>query len=261
MHKQLAMMLTLGVATCIALPAAGQFVGPGMTIPVVANLPGLNNTFWMTDVTVLNLGDSSTDVLLQLFPEIVGGEGSFEPMTSTIEEIPPGGEVVLSNVVQTTFGQFNTKGSLLVYSFGTSELIVTSRTYTFGGCGGGSYGQNVIGTVAANEAFLGGMRHDAMFRTNIGVFWPIDTADPVSFTITVFTPDGSRLASGSLSFNEPGLQQISLSNLGIDSLAEGWVRIQCSDPELVWYAYGSRVDQATGDAVYQSALSRQRDLP
>jgi hypothetical protein len=251
------MMILVGLLTVIAVPAAGQFVAPGMTIPVVANLPGLNNTFWMTDVTVLNLGDSSTDVLLQLFPEIVGGEAAFEPMTDTLT-VPARSEVLLSNVLQ-RFGLFNTKGSLMVYSSDGSPLVITSRTYTFGGCGGGSYGQNVIGSVAANEAFLGGVRHDAVYRTNIGVFWLFD--EPGQLTVTVLDPDGSQVAEGSIAFDQAGLQQLSLSDLGVDQLNQGWVQIRCSNPDLVWYAYGSKVDQATGDAVYQAALSKQGDLP
>jgi hypothetical protein len=39
------------------------------------------------------------------------------------------------------------------------------------------------------------------------------------------------------------------------------VVFRCSDPTLAWYAYASRVDQVTGDAVYRAARGRQSDLP
>ena len=259
MRQHVMILMVASAMAAMAVPAAGQFVAPGMTLPVVANLPGLNNTFWVSDVTVLNLGDEQTTVLLQLFPELVGGEPTFELEEPTVtEQIPARSELLLSNVMQ-RFGLFNKKGSLMVYSTDGTPLVITSRTYTFGGCGGGSYGQNVIGSVAANQAFLGGLRHDAMYRTNIGIFWLFDETG--QFTITVYDADGSQVAQGSLVFEQAGLQQISLSNLGIDQLTEGWATIQCSDSELVWYAYGSKVDQATGDAVYQAALSQQGDLP
>jgi len=38
-------------------------------------------------------------------------------------------------------------------------------------------------------------------------------------------------------------------------------RVHGGDPTLAWYAYASRVDQVTGDAVYRAARGRQSDLP
>jgi len=42
--------------------------------------------------------------------------------------------------------------------------------------------------------------------------------------------------------------------------AHGYVVLRGSDPTLAWYAYASRVDQVTGDAVYRAARGRQADL-
>ena len=53
-----------------AIPAGAQFVAPGGSIPVVASLPGANDTFWRSDVHILNLNPSATSVVLVLFPEI-----------------------------------------------------------------------------------------------------------------------------------------------------------------------------------------------
>jgi len=39
------------------------------------------------------------------------------------------------------------------------------------------------------------------------------------------------------------------------------VIFRCSDPTLTWYAYASRVEQITVDAVYRAARGRQSDLP
>jgi len=44
------------------------------------------------------------------------------------------------------------------------------------------------------------------------------------------------------------------------SLLDGDVVLGSRNPTLVWYAYASRVDQITGDAVYRAARSRQSEL-
>ena len=52
----------------LASPAAAQFVAPGGAIPAVANIPGENNTFWRSDVSILNVSSAATSVQLFLFP-------------------------------------------------------------------------------------------------------------------------------------------------------------------------------------------------
>ncbi len=62
--------------------ASAQFVAPGASIPVVANLPGLNATDWRTDVSVVNLSTVETSIVMLLQPEIRNGEPEFETMVS-----------------------------------------------------------------------------------------------------------------------------------------------------------------------------------
>ena len=70
----------LTVLTLMAVSSANaQFVAPGASIPVVANLPGLNATDWRTDVSVVNLSDNETSIRLLLLPEIRNGVPVFEP--------------------------------------------------------------------------------------------------------------------------------------------------------------------------------------
>ena len=68
----------LTVLTLLAVSSANaQFVAPGASIPVVANLPGLNATDWRTDVSVVNLGETETSIRLLLLPEIRNGVPGF----------------------------------------------------------------------------------------------------------------------------------------------------------------------------------------
>ena len=76
-------VLLLTALFLMTAPFAGaQFVAPGGSIPVVANLPGMNNTDWRTDVSVVNLETSDTSVVLLLQPEIKNGVPLFEPVFS-----------------------------------------------------------------------------------------------------------------------------------------------------------------------------------
>lgn len=64
-----------------------------------------------------------------------------------------------------------------------------------------------------------------------------------------------------MTFSEPGLQQVSFDLFDVDTLIDGYAVITCSDPTAVWYAYASRVDQITGDAVFRVARGFESALP
>jgi hypothetical protein len=138
-----------------------------------------------------------------------------------------------------------------------TPLVISSRTFTYEG--GGSYGQDVGGLLVANQAWIAGLQHDGFFRTNVGIFWYWDLA--ASFTISVYDADGDLVAERVIAFDQAGMQQISLTTVGVDTLSGGYAVITCSDPGSGWYAYASRVDQVTGDAVFRPARGRQQDLP
>ncbi len=250
-------MLALVVTVLAAGPAAAQFLAPGGTVPVVANLPGNAGTFWRSDVTITNVSDTDTTVVLELYPEIAGGEPTFEKPDPVRVEIGAGEQASLSNVVQTRFGLQGVKGALQIYSENGAPLVITSRTWTPGA--GGSYGQGVSGVYVANRAWLGGLVQDGFYRTNIGIFWPWD--QHATFTVRIHAADGTVVKETSVGFDRAGLRQLGLDTaLGVPSLPAGWVEIESSEPSLGFYAYASRVDQATGDAAYQPAVGRFSDV-
>jgi len=251
------------VAAVLWAPAASaQFVAPGGSIPVVANTPGVNGTFWRSDVSVLNLNDWNTSIVLVLLPEIRDGSQVFEPRVSDTIQLPANSQRTLANVLQSEFGLVNKKGALSVLSLDGSPLVMSSRVYTFDG-GGGSFGQDVHAILVANQAWAPGLREDSLFRTNVGVFLPVDPLPgaPVVFTVTVHEADGDVAGEGTMTFNQAGVQQRNVQAFGVDNMLEGYVVFRCNDPSAAWYAYASVVDQTTGDAVYRAARGRQGDLP
>lgn len=248
-------LMTTGVA-------GAQFVAPGGAVPVVANLPGLNNTDWRTDVYVVNLGDIDTEIRLLLQPEIKNGVPVFETMVSEPITIAAGDQLTMRNIVETVFDLTNTKGALSIFNNDGAPLVIGARIYTLGD-DGGSYGQNVEGLLVAKTAWTAGIAHDGFYRTNIGVYLHFDPVpgSPVEFIVNVYDKDGELAGNGTLTFREAGLQQVSLSVFGVELLLDGYVEFVCQDPTVTFYAYSSRVDEVSGDAVFRQAKGRQSDLP
>jgi hypothetical protein len=251
------------VAVCLwASVAAAQFVAPGGSVPVVANTPGVNGTFWRSDVSVLNINDWDTEIVLVLLPEIRDGSQVFPPQVTDPILVPASSQLTMANVLQSEFGLVNKKGALSVFSLDGSPLVMSSRVYTFA-TGGGSFGQDIHAILVANEAWAPDIREDSLFRTNVGVFLPVDPlpGTPVVFTVTVYQADGDVAGEGTMMFLQAGVQQRSVQAFGVDNLLEGYVIFRCNDPSATWYGYASRVDQVTGDAVYRAARGRQGDIP
>ena len=256
MRKTWLLVLTLLVW---AFPAAAQFVAPGGAIPAVANIRGENNTFWQSDVSILNVSSAATSVQLFLFPELTNSGPAFEPQVSDPIPIPGNGQITLANVVTSVFELRNVKGGMQIISDG-APLVLASRTY-IRPPEGGSYGLNVYGSLVVSEtAWVANVEHDGFFRTNVGVFVPAGASqgNPVTFTITVKDDEGTEIASGSILFDQVGLIQKSLEFFGVeDPLLDGSVTIVSSDPTVIWYAYATVIDNVTGDSVYRPAIGRQ----
>ena len=254
-------LLILGsfITICLAaVPVPAQFVGPGGAVPVVANLGGLNTSFWRSDVNVLNVSGSDTTIQMVLYPEISNGQQAFTMKTSDPISLPAGQQLNLTNVVQSQFGLLNVKGSLMIYSIDGKPLVISSRTYTYGA--DGSYGQDVSSVLVTNKAWVAGIEEDSLYRTNVGIFWPWNQA--VQFSIDVYSGNGSLVGSGQINFSEAGLQQRSLASFGVTKLVSGYLVITCSDAQSPWYGYATKVDGGVGnvgtnDAVYRPARSYQ----
>ena len=242
------------VCLCLGLliaPLGAQGIGPGAAVPAVAGLPGLNGTYWQSDVVVQNPGETATSVVFLLFPEIRNGEQVFEPMTSGSFSIPAHGQLTKTNIVQSVFGLFNVKGALSVISTGAT-VIVGSRTYTFGS-DGGSYGQEVFGILTKDRAWAPGLQNDGFYRSNIGIYVPppLASGQTLSFEITLRDGGGSVIGTDTMEFSTGGMIQHSLSSFAGDTISSASVEVVCSDPGAVWYGYISRVDQTSGDAVFR----------
>ena len=138
MRKRWLLVLTL---LGWAFPAAAQFVAPGGAIPAVADIAGDNDTFWRSDVSILNVSPAETSVMLYLYPELKHSTPTFDFQTAGPFSIPAGGQLTFKNVVTSVFELRNVKGGMQIFSDG-APLVLASRTAT-NAPEGGSYGLNV----------------------------------------------------------------------------------------------------------------------
>lgn len=248
----------------VASPAAAQFVAPGGTVPAASgSVNGENGTVWRSDVSVLNLSSAPTSVVFVLFPEIRNNGPAFDVQQSDPIPIDGNAQLTIHSILTSLFDERGKNGSISVFSTEGTPVVVASRTYTPGPTGG-SFGLNVYGVLAADTAWIANVEHDGFFRTNVGIFSPIDPAEGQSlvFVVTIRDADGVEVGSGSLIFNEAGLIQKNLDFFGVDdALLDGWVEIRCDDPTAIWYAYATVIDNVTGDSVYRAALSQQSSIP
>ena len=256
MRKRWLLVLTLLIC---AAPAAAQFVAPGGAIPAVANIAGENDTFWRSDVSILNVSPAETSVMLYLYPELKHSTPTFDFKTAGPFSIPAGGQLTFRDVVTSVFELRNVKGGMQIFSDG-APLVLASRTAT-NAPEGGSYGLNVYGVlVVSDTAWVANVEHDGFFRTNVGVFVPAGASpgNPVIFTVTINDAEGTEVASRSLTFDQAGLKQEDLEFFGVvDDLLDGSVTIRRSGPSALWYAYATVIENVTGDSVYHAAIGRQ----
>ncbi len=137
-------------------------------VPVVAHLPGKDETFWSSTVSVWNAGRSATTVQLEYLPDrtdnSAGGIDAAPFLLGGYETRS------LDDVLETKFGITDGKGVLVVKA--TNEITVTSRVWTAAPEGGTS--GNGVRTIHSSalvdgEVVLPGVRMLNGFRTNVGV--------------------------------------------------------------------------------------------
>jgi hypothetical protein len=166
-HRLILVAAAALVACAAAGPVQAAFNAADLVyVPVVAHTTGLNDSVWRSDVSITNVGDTDAiDVALVFLPsgirdnsslfdgsrgreDWVGGRDSdgFGTVDPVLADIPPGGTVVLEDVVETYWpdsGASNGQGALVVFSYLADTLedngsrtyrdcVVNSRTFNIG---------------------------------------------------------------------------------------------------------------------------------
>jgi PKD repeat protein len=216
-----------------------------MILPAVGRVPGVGNTYWRSDVTIYNPASAN---LFVTFRYLAAGSDDRSAASQTIL-VGANETVVLADVLQ-RFNISSGSGALeLSWSNGVSP-IVTSRTYT-SATTGGTYGQSIDPVAAfGNDMYVTGLRSDNSFRSNVGF---VNNSDQtIAISLTLFASSGTPVGNGLVTLAPRSQAQSALSqifpNIAISTL--GSVTLQAHSDSGAMFAYGSMIDNASGDPVF-----------
>ncbi|HEV7238232.1 MAG TPA: PKD domain-containing protein [Thermoanaerobaculia bacterium] len=219
----------------IYVQASAAPFGDSLTIPVVGRAPGANQTFWRSDVTLFNPNDDDLSITL--------GYGN---ATRTI--LLDGHDTEVLADLLSLFELTSGTGSLFVSWSGQNGPVVTSRTYTTAESGG-TYGQSIDPmTSLKSSMFVPGLRNDGSFRSNVG--FVNGGGESETFAVIVLSPSGTELARNTLTLAANSMVQHSVSSLFPNVNSSSFTLFMEGDANARLFAYGSMVDNASGDPVF-----------
>lgn len=218
-------------------------------LPIVGKSQGVNNTNFVTDLRLVNLGSSTAAVTLDYYAASAAGNAG--PTATANVSVLPGQQKVLNDFVATTLNVTSGVGGLRITAsedvIASARIINDLRAQNAGTAG---FVMNAVdtGMTSSTISFLG---EDTDYRTNLGYF--NYSASPVDLTITAHrSSDGAVLGSNTVSLAARSMLQQPWWSL-ISSVATAdriqtdfYVTWTSSAPLLV---YGAVTDNKTGDAV------------
>jgi hypothetical protein len=236
----------LGAASQILIPAAGS-------------VAGANGTFFHSDISIINLASHDQDILLQWLPQA----GTTPTMTRTITLAARSG-TRSADFIQSYFN-ISGLGALLISALtstgapdGTAALYVNSRIWTPQPGTDGTTSQsfpaipaNTINTPAAALFAVGGPDNVANYRVNVGIV-NLDPTNTQTFTVQI----GGSPTGFLVTVPPQSMQQLALGS-GLSAETQISIRnaTATATRSNLWTAYGSTVDNFTGDAWSEIAVA------
>ncbi len=216
-------------AVAASVPEAPAETAWQRTVPVAAEVSGLDGTFWRTELWLANPGEVPRVAWLRWSPR--GGGG---PLRRSYL-IPARGALLLPDVV----GELGGAGAGSLTLEAGAPLAAVARSWTPAGEGG--YGQALPAAVPTSGAMvLPGLRASGGFRTNLGV-----AAGPEGAAVTVELRGAGGSALGREAVELGPWEAVQWTRVAPDSPL-AWAVVHADRPVA---AYASVVDGATGDAV------------
>lgn len=246
----LILLLILAVGTAHAQLTAPA---PQVLVPAAGSVAGLNGTFFHSDIAIFNYRQSAQNVVFQWLPQGQSGLGE-----SIVQVTIPG----LSGIISEDFVASNLHrsglGAIVVSAVGQNgqvdplgSLFVTSRIWTpqaNNSQGTTSQSFPTVNTAEINSTNVAvlGQRISSQYRTNVGIvnlstaeqtFEVLQSSDDPTFAPVVQT----------VTIPPRALQQVTLLNNRSAALQVRVRSLTAIDPQQ-WMAYGSSVDNVTGDS-------------
>jgi subtilisin-like proprotein convertase family protein len=252
----------LDVGSLLSWSLGIQFVGdqPSAARPVttagrkhiaaVAHVAGANATNFATDLRLYNRGGSAAITTLIFTPTGADGTQTFSAVKLNVAS----GQIVqFDDVVAQLFSTSGT-GQLEVLG-DVTDLVITSRTYNHGGIG--TYGQFIAAADtsegSAEIVTIPQLRSTAAYRSNVGFAEVAGSTGVVE--ITVFDASTGSILSRTQQVVAPfSHAQFPAGQAGL-LIVE--LRVVSGGARIL--AYGSMIDNTSGDAIYVPGQGRPLD--
>jgi PKD repeat protein len=235
----------------VFVPARAAESDREIYVAAVGRTGGASGTYWRSDVTLHNPGASSIFATVRF---LRAGEDNRSVSGRTIS-IGARNTRTIGDIMS-WLGAGEGTGALQIVWTGNSEgVVATSRTYTTRGFDSGTLGQ-AIGMTAAREfgdrAIVTGLTSDTRFRTNLGLVNSGDSA--IGVTLRLIAPDGRQLATAFATVQARSQVQAAAANLfpSVSFANLGSFTVVAETPVRTMYAYGSVIDNQSGDPIFIS---------
>jgi hypothetical protein len=222
-------------------------------LPGVARIPGAGGTYFLSDISLANPDDSPATVTVTFLER----EKDNTSAPSTTFTLSPHQTRQMDDALLTLFGLSGTSGALKIETTGASGLLVSERIYTPSSTIAGTVGQQVDAVTPEglfSKGSLLGLRQDAAFRTNVGLFNPGPSG--VTVNLALSAPDGEPLGNTSVLIPAFGYIQRPLPELFDPNLfpSDSSLTVSVDAGGDKVFAFGTSLDNVSNDPTFSPGL-------
>jgi hypothetical protein len=228
--------------------SANRYILPG-----ISHAAGANNSLFRSDVRIYNGGTKDTTATITYVP-MPGQPGAAQSITLPIKA----GEVgAFDDILAAGFNVAgNSGGALLITTSDNTSLVTSARTYNVTETG--TLGQFIPG-VTSNQSVAGGDRplqilqleQSDRYRTNIGL--AETTGKKVDLEVSLVLPDTKVTPVVPVTLEAGQFIQFPMTVFNAGTVYNARISVKVVGGSGRATAYGSVIDQATGDPTYVPA--------
>ncbi|MFZ5785373.1 MAG: pre-peptidase C-terminal domain-containing protein, partial [Acidobacteriota bacterium] len=232
----------------VHVTALGDGDGPVYLLSALAHTPGLEDTTWLSDVTLHNPTSAPVTVFLYYAPR----GAAAPPSVGSRYQVAGGTSASLGDVLS-TLSDSTTGTAGAVFAGASRPILLAGRT--FNDAPSGTYGQFVAG-LPLSEVVRG---HDPVrliqltgntaYRTNLG--FVNAAAAPLELVVDLVRADGTSIGRKTVSVPALGYLQENdlLRKMAPEGADDAYAVVQALDPSARYLTYASVVDNVSGDPV------------
>lgn len=240
----------------IAVMANGQIVAtrsavPQLLIPAAGAQQGGGNTFFRSDITIINYRTVAQRVRLQWLPQNLPGAGvASVDITINASSGIASEDFVTNTMQQSGLGAIMVTGIDATGAFDSSALLVaTSRIWTPAQGSSGTESESLpsVATTDINSGIVTilGARREVRYRTNVGIV-NLSTAAQ-TYQVSVGGSFGTQSQQVTVAAMSMGLFPVTGAS-STTPLQIQIVNVGTPPRSTFWVGYASSIDNITGDA-------------